>query len=375
MIKILTIILLAFSLASCFSSNPEKQKSTNILGKKNIQYYSNKTVSSLKIPPDLTKPNSENAFKISEYVQDVKEDIVDFSNNESKNNVANILQNTNVKLKRLGQIRWIIVDKKPDEVWNLAKSFFKSHGFAIKKADKNIGVMETDFLENRQEIPDESVGFIRSMLKKAFKARYALPTIDKYRVRIEPADNDKTEVYFTLKSMKEVITDAGGDTENTIWQVRDKDELLETEMLYRFMVYLGSDRAKAKVQITKSQDEKKTNVKLLDGVGGYSKLQFSLSRYETWEYVGWALDQMDIDIGDKDIKEGSFYINVAKDKDKGILSRIFGKDAIKKSYQIIVKQISSNSTDVYFNDLTDKNEQTTIDFSRKLLGDIAGQFK
>jgi outer membrane protein assembly factor BamC len=44
------------------------------------------------------------------------------------------------------------------------------------------------------------------MLKKATKARYALPIIDKYRVRIEPTDNGKkTEVHFTLNSMEEVI--------------------------------------------------------------------------------------------------------------------------------------------------------------------------
>jgi outer membrane protein assembly factor BamC len=43
--------------------------------------------------------------------------------------------------------------------------------------------------------------------------------IDKYRMRIEPTDNGKkTEVHFTLNSMEEVITNAGGEDENTIWQ-------------------------------------------------------------------------------------------------------------------------------------------------------------
>jgi hypothetical protein len=40
--------------------------------------------------------------------------------------------------------------------------------------------------------------------------------------------------------MEEVITNAGGEDENTIWQARPKDQSLETEMLYRFTVYLGS---------------------------------------------------------------------------------------------------------------------------------------
>ncbi|MDC9715250.1 MAG: outer membrane protein assembly factor BamC [Gammaproteobacteria bacterium] len=375
----ITIVLLAFSLAGCFSfGNKDKQTTKQDLGKKDIQYYSNKTVTSLKIPPDLTKPNSQNAFKLSEYVSNIEEDTISFSKNELVNKKATSILNgfTNVAIKKSGQIRWLVVDKKVDSVWGLARSFFKSHGFAIKKSDKKIGVMETDFLENRPEIPDQSVGLIRSMLKKAVSARYALPIIDKYRIRVEPIDDgNKTEVHFTLNSMEEVITKAGGEDENTVWQVRPKDDSLETEMLYRFMVYLGSDHAVAREQITATIQQKKSSVEIVKGIGGYAKLKFSLGQYDTWENIGWALDQLGIDTEDKDVKEGSFYINIAQDKDKGVLSRIFGDNAIRKSYQVIVKQISSNATEVTFNDLSEKNSQETIDFSYKLLGDIAEQFK
>jgi outer membrane protein assembly factor BamC len=186
--------------------------------------------------------------------------------------------------------------------------------------------------------------------------------------------NKKTEVYLTLSSMKEVITDTDGEGENTIWQVHSKDEALETEMLYRFMLYLGSDNMKAKDQIIATQKKEKTSVEFVKGVGGYAKLKFSLNKYSTWVSIGWALDQLGVDVEDKDVKEGSFYINIAKEKDKGILSSVFGDDAIKESYQIVVKQISNNATEVYFNDLSEQNKKETIDFSYELLGNIAKQF-
>ena len=377
MIKILIVTLLAFSVAGCFSFTQEKKKKSVRFAKRDIQYYSNKTVTSLEVPPDLTKPSSQNAFKLSEFVSNIEEDTISFSKNDSViNNASTILATpSSIDVKKSGQIRWLVVDKKPDVVWNLAKSFFKSHGFLIKKIDKKIGVMETDFLENHPEIPDQSVGFIRSMLKKAIKTRYALPIIDKYRIRIEPTEGGKkTEVHLTLNSMQEVVINEGGESENTIWQVRDKDVSLETEMLYRFMVYLGGDHAKARAQIEASKEKKQSNVKLVNGIGGYAKLQFSLNKYDTWENVGWALDQLAIDIEDKDVKEGSFYINVAKEKDKGVLSRFFGDDAIRKSYQIVVRQASSEMTEVYFNDLTERNEKETVEFSHELLGKIAKQF-
>jgi len=375
MINKLSILLMALSLGGCISLDKEEEKQAG-LGERSINYYSDKTVTSLEIPPDLTKPSSQNAFKLSEYVS-VQEDTISFSEKDNAiKEASSILRApSNVEVKKAGERRWLVVDKKPDAVWNLSKSFFKSHGFSIKKTNKKIGIMETDYLESHAEIPDQSLGVIRSMLKKALKARYALPIVDKYRIRIEPTDNgNKSEVYLTLTSMVEVITGEGGEAENTIWQSQEKDQDLETEMLYRLMTFLGSDHAIAREKIIAAKEEKNLAVSVADGVGGYAKLVFSLNQYDTWDNVGWALDQLEVDVEDKDVKEGSFYINVARTEDLGIFSRMFGDDAVKKSFQIIVKQTGTDKTEVYFNDLSEENEQATIDFSHEFLGNIAKQF-
>ncbi|MBT6655684.1 MAG: outer membrane protein assembly factor BamC [Candidatus Thioglobus sp.] len=375
MINKLLILLMALSLGGCISLDKKENKQAG-LGERSINYYSDKTVTSLEIPPDLTKPSSQNAFKLSEYVS-VQEDTISFSEKDNAiKEASSILRApSNVEVKKAGERRWLVVDKKPDAVWNLSKSFFKSHGFSIKKTNKKIGIMETDYLESHAEIPDQSLGVIRSMLKKALKARYALPIVDKYRIRIEPTDNgNKSEVYLTLTSMVEVITGEGGEAENTIWQSQEKDQDLETEMLYRLMTFLGSDHAIAREKIIAAKEEKNLAVSIADGVGGYAKLVFSLNQYDTWDNVGWALDQLEVDVEDKDVKEGSFYINVARTEDLGIFSRMFGDDAVKKSFQIIVKQTGTDKTEVYFNDLSEENEQATIDFSHEFLGNIAKQF-
>jgi len=53
---------------------------------------------------------------------------------------------------------------------------------------------------------------------------------------------------------------------------------------------------------------------------------------------------------------------------------MFGDDAIRKSFQILVRQTQGNETEVYFNDISEENEQATIDFSHEFLGNIAKQF-
>ncbi len=379
MIKIITTMLFAFYLVGCLPFNEKVKKSKNGFSNRNIKYYADKTTTSLEVPPDLTKPNLQNALKLSNYITNTQEDVISFSKDDAIVNkkVASVVNGfAKVKVRRFGQIRWIVVDKKIDVVWNLAEKFFKSYGFVIKRSDREIGIMETNFLENHSETPDQSVGFIRAILQKTINTKYTLPIIDKYRIRIEPADSGNgAEVYFTLNSMEEVVTKAGSENENTIWQVRSKDQLLETEMLYRFMVYLGSDNAIARDKITAAKEKQIINAEIMTGLGGYAKLKFSLGMYETWKSIDWALDELNIDIEDKDVKEGSFYVNSTNENNNSIFSDIFGDNAIQKSYQIIVKQIDANITEVYLNDLDESNTQEDIEFSHKFLSNIAKQFQ
>lgn len=376
MLAKLSIIFLFISLSGCSSVSDEEKKQIK-LGERDIKYYADKTITPLEIPPDLTNPNTQNAFRLENYVSNIYEDTISFSSeNGSLRDASSIMRTpATIEVKKSGARRWLLIDKKPDVVWALSKSFLKKHGFVIKKTNKKIGLMETGFLESTPEVSSQSLGVIRSMLRKSINTQYALPIADKYRIRIEPVDDGrKSEIYLSLTSMEEVITKAGSEDENTIWQTRPKDQELETEMLYRLMTFLGSDQAAARERITQAKNSEDVKVEFAKGVNGYAKLVFDLNQYHTWENIGWALDQLNIEIEDKDVKEGSFYINTARTEDRGLWSRMFGDDAIKKSFQILVKEITENRSEVYFNDISEENEQATIDFSYEFLGNIAKKF-
>ena len=59
MVKISLTALLSLSLVGCFSFEEKAQEQAPSLGERDIKYYSNKTVTSLEIPPDLTKPSAQ----------------------------------------------------------------------------------------------------------------------------------------------------------------------------------------------------------------------------------------------------------------------------------------------------------------------------
>jgi len=366
--KIFNIVLIIFSMfiASCsdvIDSNDNANRKIDP-GNIPINYYADKTVKSLIVPPDLTKPNAQNSFRISEYANNVNENIIDFSGSDTaKDKITKILDvNSDVSVQKSGQRRWLVINKNSDVVWELTKDFLKRQGFVLKKSNKKIGIIETDFLENYPEIPDQNLGLIRSMLNKALTARYTLPIIDKYRVRIEPLEANKTELHLSLFSMKEKLAKSG-NVDSTIWEAYEKDYALETEMLYRLMVFISGDNAGAKEKIINAKENKVTKVSLKDNFNGYARLTFELGLLDTWDNVNWALDQLNIDIEDKDVKEKSFYVKTVRTSDLGILSTLLGTDALVRTFQIILKSESENKTDVFFNDISGENEQETKDFS------------
>jgi len=379
MIKISTTIFIISSfLSGCFSDTKEIIKENRIDNNSiKINYYSDKSVTSLEIPPDLTSPSYENSFRISNFVQDIKHNTISLSDADSILESDQKVLNTpeKIEIKTAGNRKWLIVEKDPDTIWSLSKQFLKQEGFIIEKSDKNIGIMETNYLENKPRIPSSSLGMIRSFFESTIdNVTYSLPSVDSYKIRIEPINNgEKSEVHLSLSSMAEVIT-GSGKNESTLWQFKERDVTLEAEMLFKLMVYLGSSAADAREKILSAQKESKIQLSLLEGLNGYYKLKFNYGIEETWDSVSWALNNLKFEIEDRDIKEKAFYINVARTSDKGFFTKMFGDDAVRKIFRISLKSISDKETELIFFDVSEQNEVETKEFSKDLMTQIANQF-
>ena len=380
--KILFLILIPTFISSCFSLDEEidgnAKRSKTQLGDLKINYYSNKSVNTLDIPPDLTRPEEQKAFRLSEYVQDIDEKFINFSDKEIKKEPSEqILQNdAGIKVQRSGNRRWLEINKEPDKVWQLAKEFVKLEGFAIKKSNKKIGILETDYLENRPDLPDQSLGMIRSFIQSVTSQSYSLPVIDKYRFRIEPVDNyTKSHIFISLSSMKEIIDPNATISGNTTWIEKEPDIELETEMLLRFMQFLGGDKIKSIEKIVEAKETNLISANVAKGINGYSKMVFKNNFLDTWDAVSWILDKENVNLEDKDLKEKTFYVKMARTSDKGIMTYIFGDDAIEMIFQLQLKSIGEETTEVYFNDISELNEQETKNFSFEFFQNLLRHLK
>ena len=323
------------------------------LGGRVVNYQADGTVDSLVIPPDLTKPSSQGLFAENRGVTDKSYEVSKVQN---------------VEVKRDTRRRWLLVDMPPNEVWTQSKEFFRSFGFKIAKENQKIGILETDYLEIDTKVPDKSLGAIRAMLAKALKTQYGLPIADKYRIRIESLDDpNQSEVYLTLTSIGEVVKG-----EQRLWQAREKDVELEIEMLLRLMVFLGSDRSEAINKILASDKKIESPVSVIKSESGYATLVFKYNKKQAWSYLGWALDELDVDIEDRDAIDGSYFINITKDK--GFFLKLLSAVSSSQTYQLIVKQLDESYSQVIFVDLSEENEQDTIDYSFDFFNELATKF-
>ena len=347
----LSIVLISLALASCSKvTDPVKKIS---LGSRDVNYQADEKVDSLIIPPDLTAPNSQGAFtEVEEIVDD--------------NQILPRVQN--IEIKRDKYRRWLLVELPPSKVWVLSKEFFRSYGFIIEKENQKIGLLETDYLEIETKVPDKSLGAIRAALSKALKTQYGLPIADKYRIRIEPTVNPmESEVYLTLSSIGEVVSGA-----TRVWQPREKDVELETEMLLKLMVFLGNDKSDAITKIQSNNNESNVNISVVLSETGYATLLFPFDKQESWKLLGWALDELSIDIDDRDQIEGSYFINVTPNK--GFFSKLLASTSITKTYQLILKEDTNSQTRVIFVDFSEENDEKTISYSAELFDQIASKF-
>lgn len=303
------ILLAAGIMTGCSTSEPLSQKA---------DYQSvvpaAKPADTLEVPPDLTAPQVQDKYAIPQSgtasatqvaksqaqaqapanagTQDVQQGPV----------MAKVDQ---VHMMRAGSQRWLVVDNKtPAQLWPLLKAFLQDSGFTIKTEEPDIGVMETDWAENRAKLPNDGIRKLMEAIGMA--SVYSTSQRDKFRIRLEKGENGSTEVYFSHQGIDEVYVDEGKS--QTRWQPRPADPELEAEMLGRFMMRLGlnADQAKAAIKQTTAPAQQQASP-ISNGT-----LTISDSFDRAWRRVGLALDRIGLVVSDRDRSQGIYYVKQAK---------------------------------------------------------------
>ncbi|KZE26097.1 outer membrane protein assembly factor BamC [Crenobacter luteus] len=343
--RIASLTLLAGSVlvAACSSTDPMSRLDYKTEGP------AKKSGAGLEVPPDLTAPQVQNRYSIpgGASLSALKEAQAD-TRATPRADGAVLSRVDDVRMARDGNQRWLVVGKQsPQELWPVLKAFWQDNGFVIKTEEPEIGIMETEWAENRAKLPND--GFRKLMETVGLGAVYSTPERDKFRIRLEKTA-EGTEVYFSHRGMYEIYTREARD--ETRWQPRPSDPELEAAFLGRFMVRLGIQNEKARQaveSVTATPNPVATRARL---EGDTLIVVDSFDR--AWRRIGLALDRVGLVVSDRDRSQGTYFVRPAQSEaeakaEGGFWSSLaFWKDKPQKAggkvdndYRVVVKAAGS----------------------------------
>lgn len=301
--------------------------------------------STLEVPPDLTQLSKDTHYNVpgapvtaSSY--QLGQTVAQTTTPSTTTAAASM---GDVHVEREGTQRWLVVKRPADKLWEPVKAFWEENGFLLAMDQANLGIMETDWAENRAKIPQD---FIRSTLGKVFDSLYSTGERDKFRTRLERNADGSTDIFISHRGMVEVFDSKEKD--HTMWQPRPADPELEAEFLRRLMVKLGVTQEQSKALIAAGVAKDTSTVAT---VGGQSVVQLADGFDRAWRRVGLSLDRTSFTVEDRDRSKGLYFVRyVAPDANKaeqGFLSKLFSgakPDAKPLKFRISVVSQGDAST-------------------------------
>jgi outer membrane protein assembly factor BamC len=339
-----------------------------------VDYRSATKAPTLEVPPDLVQLSKNTPYSVVN--GGISANASKAAQTVPSKPVTAVGPMAGMRIERLGNQRWLVVKKPADSLWQPLKAFWEENGFTLLIDQKTLGIMETEWAENRAKIPQDG---LRSFLGNALGSIYSTSERDKFRTRLEVNAEGDTEIYITHRGAIEVYSGSGSGqrTDNsTVWQPRPADPELEVEFLRRLMVTLGSGPEDAQKQVAENTIKSVATTDVFDGL---PIVNIAEGFDSAWRRVGLALDRTGFTVEDRDRKKGIYYVRYvalnAENAEPGFFGKLFGggaKSAQASKFQIALRS-EGDKTFVSVLDVTGVPDQS--DSAKRIVKVIADDIK
>ena len=304
----------------------------SILEESKIDYKSASQAPKLEVPPDLTQLRRDSRYQVAGSNSALASTALAASPTRAaldSGTAAN--QAGEARIARIGTQRYLVINRSADSVWEPLREFWKDNGFVLSLDRPELGIMETDWAENRAKLPQD---FLRRAIGKILDSLYSTGERDRYRTRVERAANG-LEITITHRGMAEIYTSTSKDA--TIWSPRAADPELEIEFLRRLMMKLGGESLSANsastssVKAASSGEVMPADVKVIKQ-NNLPVIEINDGFDRAWRRVGVAIDRTGFTVEDRDRAQGVFFVRYAPPgttgKEPGFFAKLFTSDKV-----------------------------------------------
>lgn len=365
-------LLITCCLASCSSLEV-----LNDINK--VDYKGASKAPSLEVPPDLVRPGGSDRYAAFDRPGD--RTLSGFQAARvgpgADRGVLPTVAGARIEKEGSGRL-YLVVDMPIEKAWPVVKRFWQNNGFSFTVDRSDIGILETEWAENRARIPQD---FIRRTIGRVFDGLYSSGERDKYRIRLD-ARGGSTEIVISHRGMQEVLVDR--DSIRTQWQPRPSEPELEIEFLRRMLLQFGDTASQVDAKITeaggarlgsgaaqagRSRSGADTSQARLKREPEGSSLELTMNFDRAWRQVGLALDRGGFTVEDRDRSQGFFYVRYI---DPG-LDREAPQRGIFSSLKSLFQSASGQTPKQYRMQVTAKDELAKVDIfdtkGQRLKGD------
>lgn len=303
----LGLLGLSLSLAACSVFEGDK-----------IDYKSAGKAPTLEVPPDLTQLSRESRYVVPGGAVTASSYQVGQAAPGTPTAASTL---GDVRIERAGSQRWLVVNRSADQLWGPVRDFWQENGFLLTQDQASLGIMETDWAENRAKLPQD---FIRNTLGKVLDSVYSTGERDRFRTRMERTPSGGTEIYVSHRGMIEVYSNTQKD--QTVWQPRAPDAELEAEFLRRLMVKLGVPQEQSRALVAAGGTKPTSRAAM---VGDQPVVLIDEGFDRAWRRVGLTLDRTGFTVEDRDRSQGTYFVRYVEPnpdkKEPGFFGKLFGR--------------------------------------------------
>ena len=323
--KLIGLPILALILCSC-SFKPLTDKFNEVTAP---DYVNSSKAEKLQLPPDLSEYETSDTYN----VPGAATLYTDFENQKNRKieKVELLKDPDGIKLVKSGNFRWLIVNKSPDKIWPHLEDFWYEQGFNMKKINRRLGVMETEWTAAENIEEELSIGetmdvWLASLTGSDDKT--------KFRTRLEKGPQvNSTEIFISHRNREGIDSEAiqaiararaGTYDPSTVYSIpeyKSDDEKKEptlpgdseltevdlevnAEIMRRLLLFLGMQDLDATKIIEKP--EVIVKARLINKNGPSIELYEPFDR--SWRRVSIALDMIGFLTEDRVRSKGLYYV-------------------------------------------------------------------
>ncbi|MBL6902194.1 MAG: outer membrane protein assembly factor BamC [Luminiphilus sp.] len=253
---------------------------------------------SIVVPPDLDSKAIQQAYPIPDVAENLAIPVTGKTPRPAPLTAGSQLDA--VRLQRLGDNGWAVVNVAPGQLWPQVRAFLVSSGISVSAVDASAGLIDTTFVL----LEDRSLE-------------------SRFRFRVDSGvQRNTSELHILQQNMAK-------DLDLTVWPANSDDADLEQVMLRNIAQFIANSAESAPVSMMAEQAITGAGrIALEEDVDG-ARLRLALPFNRAWAAVEKGFSDAGFRLDDKNRSEGVFYVTYVGpdgEDDDGWFSWLWGSE-------------------------------------------------